>query len=376
MAGTAKFNKDREKPLVLLSPLEWGLGHTTRCIPLIRELILLQCDVVVVCSPSQRKLLEKEFQSLTYFEAPTHPPLYGKTKIATIIRLLLQVPKILTLIKHENRWLRGFLRRFPVDAIISDNRFGFYTNGIPCIFITHQLQVKTGLGAAFDALARRINYRFIKKFSACWVPDFGGDHALAGMLSNPAQQPTIPVAHIGALSRFELCNSASSDFLLIILSGPEPQRGLFEQKIIDGLKEYSGPAVLVRGIPDGERISGLPANIESYDHVPAAKLNELVCRASMVICRSGYTSVMDLLKLQKKCIMVPTPGQAEQEYLAKHLHQKEWAFTISQNDFSLGKALQQAQSFAYKLPAMPMDQYKTHLRNFVQELKQKMPVTA
>lgn len=372
MAGLAKFNKVREKPLVLLSPLDWGLGHTTRCIPLIRELILLQCDVIIVCSPAQRKVLEIEFQSLTFFEAPARPPSYGKTKIATIIRLLLQVPKILTLIKQENSWLRQFLDRNPVDAIISDNRFGFYAPGIPCIFITHQLQVKTGLGAAFiDVLARRINYRFIKKFSACWVPDFEAPESLAGELSNPVPQPKIPVEHIGALSRFERCDTNESETILIILSGQEPQRTLFEMKIIEGLKEYSGPAILVHGTPGRGSMPGLPSNVQSFDHLPAAKLNELICSASIVISRCGYTSVMDLLKLQKKCVLVPTPGQAEQEYLATHLRERQLAFTISQSDFSLNTALRQAREFPFKKLEMPMDLYKKQLRHFVAELQKK-----
>jgi UDP-N-acetylglucosamine transferase subunit ALG13 len=369
VAGLAKFNKLREKPLVLLSPLDWGLGHTTRCIPLIRELILLQCEVVVACTPAQRKVLEIEFQSLTFFEVPAASPLYGKNRASTILRLLLQIPKILTSIKQENSWLQQFLSTHPVDAILSDNRFGLYAPGIPCIFITHQLQVKTGLGAAFDALARRINYRFIKKFSACWVPDFEGTGSLAGEISNPHKQPKTKIKFIGGLSRFESCKDPGTESLLIILSGPEPQRTLFEKKIIAGLKDYAGTAILVRGVPGNNKLPDLSPSVQAFDHLPAARLNELVCNASIVISRCGYTSVMDLLKLQKKCILVPTPGQAEQEYLAKHLRNKQLAYTITQNNFSLSNALRQAEQFSFKKLERPMDEYKVHLREWVQELK-------
>jgi UDP-N-acetylglucosamine transferase subunit ALG13 len=278
----------------------------------------------------------------------------------------------LTIIKRENSWLRQFLNSYPADAIISDNRFGLHAPGIPCIFITHQLQVKTGLGAAFDALARRINYRYIKKFSACWVPDFEGSGSLAGKLSNPDIQPQTSVEYIGALSRFEPCNQANTKTLLIILSGPEPQRSLFESKIVSGLKDYSGDAIIVRGVPgDSQPLQGLPTSVQTFDHLPASKLNELICSAAVVISRCGYTSVMDLLKLQKKCILVPTPGQAEQEYLAKYLCGRQLACTVTQNDFSLSDALRQAELFSFKKMETPMDAYKAHLRQWVQQLRQQ-----
>lgn len=368
MAGLTKFNKVREKPLVLLSPLDWGLGHATRCIPLIRELILLNCDVIIACSPTQRKLLEIEFQSLTFFDSPSAPPVYGRNRILTITRLLFQVPKILTLVKRENQWLNAFLKAHPVDAIISDNRFGFYATAIPCIFITHQLGVKTGLGMAFDALARNINYRYIDKFSECWVPDYEEPDSLAGGLANPSVQPKITLKHIGALSRFETCDNTHRYELLIILSGPEPQRSLLENKITGDLKSYTGKAILVRGLPGEKQLPTVPANVQVYNHVPAAQLNEMICSASFVISRCGYTTVMDLMKLQKKSILIPTPGQAEQEYLAKHLFSRQLAYTVTQNKFSLDTALKAAAAFSYKKMQAGMEAFKPHLRQFVAKL--------
>lgn len=367
-----KFNKVREKPLVLLSPLDWGLGHTTRCIPLIRELVRLQCEVIIACSPTQKKLLEIEFQSLTFFIAPSSPPVYGRTKTSTIIRLLFQLPKILTLIKRENRWLRQFLHSNPVDAIISDNRFGLYAPGIPSIFITHQLNIKTGLGAVLDNLARRINYRYIKKFTACWVPDYEGENSMAGMLSNANEYTRI--TRIGGLSRFDGCDdaarmNANDPRLLIILSGPEPQRSILEKILIDALKDYYGRAVLVRGLPGENELPEVPAGVQVFNHLPATELNKLICGASMIIARCGYTTIMDLLKLKKKCILIPTPGQAEQEYLAKHLFKSKLAYTIAQHKFSLAKDMQAAENFPYRKPDLSLEEYKLHLARFVGSLR-------
>jgi uncharacterized protein (TIGR00661 family) len=369
VAGLTKFNKVREKPLVLLSPLDWGLGHTTRCIPLIHELVRLQCEVIIACSPTQQKLLEIEFQSLTYFTAPSSPPVYGRTKTSTIIRLLFQMPKILTLIKRENRWLRQFLSSNPVDAIISDNRFGLYAPGIPCIFITHQLNIKTGLGAVVDSLARRLNYRYIRKFSACWVPDFEGENSMAGELSN-----TNEYTRIGGLSRFDSCldaerMNAHDAELAIILSGPEPQRSILEKKLIKSLKDYNRRVVLVRGLPGERELPEVPAGVQVFNHLQATELNKLICGASMVIARCGYTTVMDLLKLKKKSILIPTPGQAEQEYLAKHLYSSKLAYTVTQHQLSLAKDMQAAENFPYRKPDVSMEEYKLHLARFVESLR-------
>jgi UDP-N-acetylglucosamine transferase subunit ALG13 len=373
VAGSTKFNKVREKPLVLLSPLDWGLGHTTRCIPLIRELVRLQCEVIIACSPTQQKLLELEFQSLTFFIAPFSPPVYGRTKTSTIIRLLFQLPKILTLIKRENRWLRQFLRSNPVDAIISDNRFGLFAPGIPCIFITHQLNIKTGLGAVLDRLARRINYRYIKKFTACWVPDYEGENSMSGKLSNGAVH-TISITRIGGLSRFENCNddtriNANDPTLLMILSGPEPQRSILEKKLVNALKDYSGRAILVRGLPGIHELPEASAGVQVFNHLPATELNKLICGASIVVARCGYTTVMDLLKLKKKGILIPTPGQAEQEYLAKHLYKNKLVYTVTQHKFSLAKDILAAENFPSRQPDVSMEEYKLHLAKFVGSLR-------
>lgn len=368
MAGSTKFNKVREKPLVLLSPLDWGLGHTTRCIPLIRELVRLQCGVIIACSPTQQKLLELEFQSLTFFIAPFSPPVYGRTKTSTIIRLLFQMPKILTLIKRENRWLRQFLSSNPVDAIISDNRFGLYASGIPCIFITHQVNIKTGLGAVLDSLARRINKRYIKKFSECWIPDYEGENSMAGDLADANDY-----TRIGGLSRFEITNcheyETNGHELLIILSGPEPQRSILEKKLIESLTDYNGRVVLVRGLPGENELPEVPAGVQVFNHRPAAELNKLICCAFMVISRCGYTTVMDLLKLKKKCILIPTPGQAEQEYLAKHLYSSKLAYTVTQQKFSFAKDMRAAENFPSRKPAFSMEEYKLHLARLVESLR-------
>jgi UDP-N-acetylglucosamine transferase subunit ALG13 len=365
---SSKFNSSTHKPLVLVSPLDWGLGHTTRCIPLIGELIELGCDVIIACNSTQKELLQQEFPHIGYIHLAGYNIRYGKNRRSTFVKLLTQSFKILIRIKQEKRWLQEFLENQRVTAIISDNRFGLYAAGIPAIFITHQLHVKTGFGSWADGIVRRWNYGHINHFSTCWVPDEAGHPSISGELSHPRQMPGIPVKYIGGLSRFVPCTITDQGGLLIILSGPEPLRSIFEALLLEQVKDYAGTVTLVRGLSSSATLPAAPDNCTLLNHATAATLHSLVCAAGLVISRCGYTTVMDLLKLQKKAILVPTPGQAEQEYLAHHLLQQQWAYTLPQKDFQLNKALQEAGRFAYKMPALEMNGYKGVLREFVKKL--------
>ena len=313
----------------------------------------------------------QEFPQLTFVHLPGYNLKYGKKRWGTVVRIILQTPKILIKINNENTWLNIFLKSQPVDIIISDNRFGLYTPDVHTVFITHQLYIKTGLGKITDRLTQWLNYLRIQRFSTCWVPDYKGGKTLAGKLSHPGKMPAIPVHYIGGLSRLNSCQEQSASIdLLIILSGPEPQRTIFENLLLQSLKYQPGKIVLVRGLP-GETSNPIPAtdNLTIYNHAPASLLNKLICNSEFVISRSGYTTVMDLLKLGKKSILVPTPGQAEQEYVAAHLYQNRLAYTVSQGHFSLSKALANARSFAYQLPEFPMEEYREVIRGMIAQFR-------
>jgi predicted glycosyltransferase len=365
------FNIASKKPIVLLSPLDWGLGHTTRCIPIIHELLLQGCNVIIACNSTQKALLIQEFPKLPYVHLPGYNLKYGKKRWGTIVRIILQTPKILIKINNENTWLNIFLKSQPVDIIISDNRFGLYAPGARTVFITHQLYIKTGLGKISDRLAQWLNYLRIQRFSTCWIPDYKGGKTLAGKLSNPGKMPVIPVQYIGGLSRLNTCQEQTASIdLLIILSGPEPQRTIFENLLLQAIKYQHGKIVLVRGLPgDTSNYIQSTDNVIIYNHAPAILLNTLICNSEFVISRSGYTTVMDLLKLGKKSILVPTPGQAEQEYVAVHLYKERLAYTVSQAHFSLTKALANARTFSYQQPLLPMEEYKGVIREMMEELR-------
>lgn len=368
----SNFNSSTHKPLVLVCPLDWGLGHTTRCIPLIRELLIQGCSVVIGCNSTQKELFKQEFEgSVSYIHLAGYNIGYGKSRLSTFAKLMLQSFKILIRIKQENRWLRSFLTTQRVDGIISDNRFGLHAEGIPTVFITHQLQIKTGLGKWADSIVRRWNYGPIERFTACWVPDKAGEPSLSGELSHPPQMPALPVRYIGALSRLAACPTPGKAGLLIILSGPEPLRSIFEQLLLEQLTHYNGQVVMVRGLPLSTTLPDAPAHCRLLNHASAQTLQSLICDAELVISRCGYTTVMDLFLMGKKSILVPTPGQAEQEYLAGHLLKQQWAYTLPQKGFQLGRALEEAGKFTYKIPDLPMNGYKEVVREFVEGIRTK-----
>jgi len=356
-----------KKPLVLISPLDWGLGHTTRCIPIIHELVQQGCTIIIACNSIQKALLISEFPRLSFVNLQGYDLKYGKTRWGTVLRIIFQIPKILIRINNEKRWLNIFLKQQPVDIIISDNRFGLQARSVYSIFITHQLYIKTGLGNIADKFVQWLNCRRIARFNTCWVPDYKGPQSLAGKLSNPGKLPPLPVQYLGGLSRLKPCHGETNPIdLLIILSGPEPQRSIFENKLLHELNGYTGKAVLVRGLPESKDVIKIGNNITVYNYAPVNLLNKLICSAAYIISRSGYTTVMDVLKLQKKSIFVPTPGQAEQEYLAEYLHSKQLAYTVSQQQFSLEAALKAAHQFPYSEQVFSMEDYKLVIRELLE----------
>ena len=329
---------------ILIAPLDWGLGHATRCIPLIRELLNRGGQVEIAASGDAGKLLLEEFPSLTHYAIPAYSISYPKKGNLFMLKMILQLPRIFVAIQKEHNWLIKKQQDHHWDLIISDNRYGLWHPSIKTIFIIHQLQIMSGWGAMIDRLIQRLHYRMILRFKHCWIPDTQQEPSLAGALSHPYQKPHNTV-YIGPLSRLE-ARSAEEKKIVVALSGPEPQRTLLENKLIHIFSEKaweSHEILFLRGKP-GPSMPAIatPPNLVWVNHLNSEAFSNALAEASLVICRSGYSSVMDLVKLQKKAVLIPTPGQTEQEYLAKWLEQKSLFRCCSQDDPHLGEAIKQA----------------------------------
>jgi UDP-N-acetylglucosamine transferase subunit ALG13 len=357
------------KPRILVAPLDWGLGHTTRCIPVIKQLIANNAEVIIAAGGAHKLLLSREFPETAFVHLDGYRISYARSRTGFLLKMFFQIPKLLKAIRTENEWLQKIVQDQQIDAVISDNRFGLYHTKIPCIFITHQLAIKSPFGTLSEKILEKLNYKNINKFSACWVPDNEGGENLAGSLSHPDRIPSVPLRYIGLLSRFQKKEiEEKKNHLLFILSGPEPQRTIFENKIINEISHYNGTAVIVRGLPGSLFVIPSTGMIQFHNHLPAEELNKEIAKAEYIISRSGYTTVMDLVKLKKKSVLVPTPGQTEQEYLALYLTQKDIAVTINQKTFSLPVALQKAAKFNYRFIETEDEKLKVTIKEFVQAL--------
>lgn len=323
---------------MLVAPLDWGLGHATRCIPLIRGLLDAGMEVVLAAEGAQAALLSREFPALECLPLFGYRARYSKSSWTLPFTMMLQSPQLFRTIRKEREWLEAILDTHSIDLVISDNRYGLSSKKIPCIFITHQLTIKAQFGW-LENILQKINYRFINRFTCCWVPDAGGNENLAGILSHPKKLPAVPVHYIGMLARFAPQRMEQKFDVCIVLSGPEPQRTLLEEKIAPALISAEGKVALVRGKPEAGGMIALGPHVTVYNHLTTEDLQQLVLQSQLIISRSGYTTLMEMVALGKKMLLIPTPGQTEQEYLAERLQRMGVCCAAKQQGLDLAKEL-------------------------------------
>ena len=316
---------------IIVAPLNWGLGHATRCIPIIECLLNLNCEPVIASDGAALLLLKKEFPLLTSIELPSYDIKYPVKGKFFKLKILVNSLRIWRAIKSEQKTLNQIISEENIDLVISDNRLGLYSNKVKSIFITHQLKVLSG---STTWLSTKIHHTFIKKFSQCWVPDHS-DSRLAGDLSQ-AKNESFKCVYIGPLSRFKKGSNSTKDIdLLIIISGPEPQRSILEKKLLEEAQKFNGKVLLIAGKVQEKQTVKTISNVTYCNYLTTAELQKAYNRSSTVLCRSGYSSVMDLEKLGLKAFFIPTPGQFEQEYLAQYLEKKQVAPYATQEDFEI-----------------------------------------
>ena len=324
----------------MFTPLDWGLGHTTRCIPLIRQFLEHGHLVTVAVSEPQDLLIREAFPDVEILKLEGYKVKYAKNPRFFPIKMALQFPKLLLRHFRDRLWIKDLLSKRTFDIIISDNRYAMFHEQAKSIIITHQLEIKTGK-SALDKLVQGFIYKWIERFDECWIPDFEGAENLAGDLSHPKTKPDLPLRYLGPLSRFVLIEEKVVYDLAILISGPEPQRSLFEFQIVNQLKDCKNKVLLVRGLPKGKEPMALNhPNVEVFDHLGEKELNQKILQSRYIVCRSGYSTLMDLYILRKSAIIIPTPGQTEQEYLAKYLDGKYGFTSIMQEQLNLKHLLE------------------------------------
>ena len=278
-------------------------------------------------------LLKKEFPDIECIELPSYDITYPKKGKYFRLKMLQSSPKMAKAIALEKKAIASIIEDYQIEGIISDNRLGVHNKGLPCVFMTHQLQVLSG---NTTWLSTKLHQKIIKHFHECWVPDNLGDINLSGKLGHTPTQD-IPVKYIGPLSRFSKQDISFTYKVMVLLSGPEPQRTLFEKKLLLEFKNYKGKVIFVKGVIENEQQVSEENNMIIYNYMTSSQLENAINESALIVSRSGYTTLMDLAKLSKNAFFVPTPGQYEQEYLAERLRALGFADSCKQDEFTIDK---------------------------------------
>jgi len=320
---------------ILVAALNWGLGHATRCIPIIRALEQTGFTPILASDGAALEMLRKEFPHLTALELPSYEIEYPEDGSKFRWKMLSNMPKMIDAIREEKKMVKQWVKMFDLQGIISDNRLGVFNKKVHSVFMTHQLKVLTG---NTTWISSKLHQHIIKKYDECWVPDWEEKPNLSGKLGH-LKNSDLQVKYVGPLSRLNKMELPKKYNLMVILSGPEPQRGILEERLRELLTTYDGKVLFICGKIEATQIKEEKADITYYNFMQAEQLERAFAESELVICRSGYTTIMDLVKLGKKAFFIPTPGQYEQEYLAEKSMRDGLAPYARQEDFKLGDLL-------------------------------------
>lgn len=329
------------KRTILIAPLNWGLGHATRCIPIINGLLFNNFKVLLASDGAALALLRQEFPTLDFLELSSYNISYPKNGRNFKTHLIFQLPQISRAISAEQKLIQKTVSERPIHGIISDNRLGVRHTSIPSVYITHQLNVLTGNTTYFSS---KVHQKYIRKFNECWVPDVANSNiSLTGKMGHISDE-FLTLKYAGVLSRMKKNPQKETIDVLLLISGIEPQRTLLENKLKEVFKDVEKNILMVCGKVERQQKWSNFHNIKTVNYMSGAQLETTLNSSKLVIARSGYSTIMDLAVLKKKALFIPTPGQYEQEYLANRLEKLKIAPWERQKTFS-AQALQQVEKY-------------------------------
>ncbi len=364
---------------ILVCPLPWGLGHAGRMIAVI-ERLRHRHTVIIASDGPAINLLRREFPGLTFIRFPFPTIRYGREGIGTLRWGLLSLYFLISKTRDLEK-IKRLVKLHKIDIVLSDNRYGARARGTRNILVSHQLAPKLPRGLGFARpLVHGVIRNLAGKFDQCWVPDYPDNPNLSGKLSHLARPPK-NIRFAGPLSRLdrktgedaasisvddtdsssgrEPEKATTSPVILTLLSGPEPQRSIFEEILAAQLIKTDVPALIVQALPcKGRHVK--KGKLTMVPHLPDKPMTDAIRSARYVIARAGYSTILDLAFLNKTALLVPTPGQPEQEYLARHLEKQGSFIRMTQKEFDLEKGIQMLKEFR-GAPAFPKEDLLTPL---------------
>jgi hypothetical protein len=305
-------------------------------IPLARKLGEMGNNIFIASGEEHLSLFRTELPGFTYISFPGFRPGYSRHLPSWLV-MLCKIPALIYHIVREHSELKRIVRRNSIDIVVSDNRFGLWNKNATTVYVTHMLRIPFPKPFRFaEIIGIAIHRAIIKKYDFCFIPDLPGETNLSGRLSHGLRLPPNAM-YIGLLSRFSGITTIESGSFgyrhnTVILSGPEPQRGILKQRLEDHLRAKDPTNLFLCGKPGQKNEMTREGSFIYFNHLDGAMMSEALRSSGCIISRSGYTTIMELISLGCKALLIPTPGQTEQEYLAGYLGEKGWFRSVSQKN--------------------------------------------
>lgn len=323
---------------IIYGVCSWGLGHATRSLPVIRKLIEEDNELTIISNDRSLELLKKELgEEIDYFDIQDYPMLLSENSRQFMAKSIVYWPSFIARMESGLQSLKKILENKKYDRIISDGRYDIYSRKIPSFFISHQMRIMNPLRIKmFERGSEIFNLFFFKRFAGVIVPDYKED-SLSGELShNLGRIDENKLHYVGALSDFKKKNAKKDIDYLISISGPEPQRTMLEEIILKQVEGLDGNIVITLGKSENfEKF--VNKNVETRSFLTKEEREDYLNRAELIVSRSGYSTIMDLAVIGKKALMIPTPGQIEQEYLGYYHNNMGTFYSVNQNRIDVVK---------------------------------------
>ncbi|MCT4664885.1 MAG: glycosyltransferase [Flavobacteriales bacterium] len=321
----------------LIASLNWGLGHATRCVPIIeKELENKNQEVIIASSGVALEFLLNRFPDIPFIDLPDYQIRYHKN-FPVWLSIVFQFPRIVKTVYNEHRSLKALNKQLQFSKIISDNRYGIWLQGVPSNMLIHQVNISTKW-RLIDRVVNGIHQKYLREyFDELWVPDFKEEQTSLGGYLTHGHFPHLKINYIGPLSHLNQKEVSipkkEGKRIFVLISGNEPKRTRFEKRVLkvmdneELLNEID--TIVVAGGKVGKSKKSKKNQVKSskiqyHAFMNADELAAELTNSDIIICRSGYSSLMDIYPFlkQKKIILIPTPGQTEQEYLAEYWAEK------------------------------------------------------
>ena len=323
---------------IIYGVCSWGLGHATRSLPVIRKLINEDNEITIISNGRSLELLKEELgENIEYIDIPDYPMLLSENARQFMAKSVIYWPKFIGGMRSGLRQLTKILEKRKCDLIISDARYEIYSRKIPSFFISHQMRIMNPLRIKMlESGSEIFNLFFFKRYCGVIVPDYREDDLSGDLSHNLRRIDEEKIYYVGVLSDFKKKNTKKDIDYLISISGPEPQRGILEKRLLSQIDQLDGNIAVTLGKTEKKERSS-KKNITTYSFLTKEEREDLLNRTKLVVSRSGYSTILDLAVIGTKALMTPTPGQIEQEYLAGYHNKKGTFYSINQNSIDLGR---------------------------------------